>query len=61
MNLSMAVFLAGLEFISGTEAVINLLTIIQDHDFNVHLFSIQVKNIACCQKHFDRLVKKHKH
>lgn len=61
LSLSLAVSLANLETTSGTAAIIDLLTIIQDPDFDAQRFNIQVKSIACCRKISDRIVKKHKH
>lgn len=56
---SLAVFLASLDTTSGTAAVINLLTIIQDLAFFAHLLNCQAKSIACCENISARIVEKH--
>lgn len=51
---------ASLENASGTAAVIDALTIIQDPDFDAHLFNIKLKIITCCHKIFGRIAGRHK-
>lgn len=38
------------ENVIGEAAVMDLLTIIHDLNFDAHLFNIQVKTITCCEK-----------
>lgn len=48
LNLSLKISFAGLEYSSRTAAVIDLLTIIQNPDFDAPSFNNQIKSIACC-------------
>lgn len=48
MSSSLAVYLAIKETTSGTAAVIELLTIIQNPKFDAQLFNVQGKSIAYC-------------
>lgn len=59
-SLTLAVSLASLETAIGTATVIDLLKIIQDHNFDAQVLNIQVESIACSQNISDRIVKKHK-
>lgn len=57
LSLCLSVSFASLENSSGTAAVIDLFTIIQDFDFDTQLFDILVKSMACCRIIFVRIVK----
>lgn len=50
IRLSLVVSVAGIETASGTGARNDFLAIIQDHDSNAHLISVQIKRIIFCQK-----------
>lgn len=50
--------LTSLKTMFRTAAANDLLTIIRDPDFDAHLSNVQVKNIACCEKIADCIVKK---
>lgn len=60
MRFSLSASLARPHIKSGPAAVIDLLIIIQDPEFDTNLFIVQVKSIYCCQKISDRIVENHK-
>lgn len=59
LDLPLAYFLAGHETTSETAAVIELFANTKGPGFEVDLFNIQVKSLACCQKISDRIVRKY--
>lgn len=61
LSLILALLLAGVETTFEAAAMVSLLTITQNPDFDAHPINIHVESILCCQKIFGRKVKNHKH
>lgn len=57
MSLSLA-FKAHLNATSGTVAVFDLLAIIQNPDFDAHLFPTPIRGVVCCLNTLGRIIRK---